>query len=299
HRRGESDPGFTMRRGPPHAPGASTSESTVKTPTATGFIVLLPYIPRQEVVAGGTQLDLSAQASGASLVRKPKRKKMNSPRPERRGGRRCDSARSPSAHLAIGWRLEWRDSTPVRRSQKKLSEPLGAGRGTSLPGKSPTHFQVFTGFVRLLPAPRLSAWMPDHPPRRSTGKWFRPLECGRRHGWCRECEGRFSERSMRMKRFMQAVLVASLAFLGSSPSWAGAAAVSSGVAAASGGGAVAAGSGVAAASSGGGGAVAAGVGASVAASESHDCCCCCGGAAAVAAGTGVGLAIGGGGARSE
>ena len=59
-----------------------------------------------------------------------------------------------------------------------------------------------------------------------------------------------------MKRFVQAVLVASLAFLGSSPSWAGAAAVSSGAAAASGGGAVAAGSGVAAASGGGGGAVA-------------------------------------------
>src|SRR5438132_562469 len=96
---------------------------------------------------------------------------------------------------------------------------------------------------------------------------------------------------MRMKRFMQAVLVASLAFLGSSPSWAGAAAVSSGVAAASGGGAVAAGSGVAAASSGGGGAVAAGVGASVAASESHDCCCCCGGGGAAAVAAGVALAV--------
>src|SRR5439155_18781694 len=86
-----------------------------------------------------------------------------------------------------------------------------------------------------------------------------------------------SERSTRMKRFVQVVLVASLAFLGSSPSWAcghrgGGAAAASGVAAASsgGGGAVAVGSGVAAASSGGGGAVAAGSGA--AAASGGGCC---------------------------
>src|SRR5213078_744400 len=85
-----------------------------------------------------------------------------------------------------------------------------------------------------------------------------------------------SERSARMKRFVQVVLVASLAFLGSTPSWAhySSAAVASGVAAASGGGgAVAAGSGAAAASGGG----------------------CCGFGGAVAVSTGVGVAIGGGG----
>ena len=35
------------------------------------------------------------------------------------------------------------------------------------------------------------------PPRRSGGKWFRPLERGRRHGWCRESEGRFLLRKER------------------------------------------------------------------------------------------------------
>ena len=104
-----------------------------------------------------------------------------------------------------------------------------------------------------------------------------------------------SERSARMKRFMQAVLVASLAFLGSTPSWAhySSAAAASGVAAASGGGAVAAGSGVAAASSGGGGAVAAGSGAAAASGGG-----CCGFGGAVAVSTGVGVAIGGGGAAA-
>src|SRR5439155_26786058 len=102
-----------------------------------------------------------------------------------------------------------------------------------------------------------------------------------------------SGRSTRMKRFVQVVLVASLAFLGSSPSWAcghrgGGAAAASGVAAASGGGAVAAGSGVAAASSGGGGAVAAGSGAAAASGGG-----CCGFGGAVAVSTGVGVAIGG------
>src|SRR5436853_4982964 len=95
------------------------------------------------------------------------------------------------------------------------------------------------------------------PPRRSGGKWFRPLERGRRHGWCRESEGRFcSERSTRMKRFVQVVLVASLAFLGSTPSWAhySSATAASGVAAASGGGGGGGGvgGGVAAATGGGG-----------------------------------------------
>src|SRR5438067_6743448 len=105
-----------------------------------------------------------------------------------------------------------------------------------------------------------------------------------------------SERSARMKRFVQVVLVASLAFLGSTPSWAhySSAAAASGVAAASGGGggAVAVSSGVAAAS-GGGGAVAAGSGAAAASGGG-----CCGFGGAVAVGTGVGLAIGGGGAAA-
>src|SRR5438094_8637832 len=65
-----------------------------------------------------------------------------------------------------------------------------------------------------------------------------------------------SERSARMKRFVQVVLVASLAFLGSTPSWAhySSAAAASGAAAAAGGGggAVAVSSGVGAAASGGG-----------------------------------------------
>src|SRR5437016_12763856 len=133
------------------------------------------------------------------------------------------------------------------------------------------------------------------PPRRSGGKWFRPLERVRRHGWCRESEGRFcSERRTRMRRFVQVVLVASLAFLGSTPSWAhySSAAAASGVAAASGGGggAVAVGSGVAAAS-GGGGAVAGGRGAAAA---SGGGVCGIGGGSAVM--TGVGVASGSGGA---
>src|SRR5205814_9713210 len=103
------------------------------------------------------------------------------------------------------------------------------------------------------------------PPRRSGGKWFRPLERGRRHGWCLESEGRFcSERRMRMKRFVQVVLVASLAFLGSPRSWAGARSEARRVGeeggSGGGGGAVEVSSGVAA-GAGGGGAIASGLGA--------------------------------------
>src|SRR5438876_10532227 len=131
--------------------------------------------------------------------------------------------------------------------------------------------------------------MPDHPRAEAGESGFgRSSVAVATDGVERLKIGFYSDRSARSKRFMQAVLVASLAFLGSTPSWAhySSAAAASGVAAASGGGggAVAVGSGVAAASSGGGGAVAAGSGAAAASGGGG-----CGFGGAVAVSTVVGV----------
>src|SRR5438445_982251 len=90
----------------------------------------------------------------------------------------------------------------------------------------------------------------------------------------------------RMKRFVQALLVVSLTFLGSTLSLADVAAVGVGTGAAVAGG--------------GGGAAAVGTAAAAAVSSGGCCDCddCCGGGGAVAVGTGVGAAVGGGGAAA-